>query len=543
MEHKKVNNEIVSDEILNDAIVEIYDSTLRDGAQGEGISFTTLDKLAIMQRLDEFGVSYIEGGNPASNPRDMEFFEQAVAYELKNSTLVAFGSTRRRDKTVEEDSSIKALLHANTKAICIFGKASEFHIKEILHATTQENLQMISDTVKYLVGCGKTVFFDAEHFFDGYRENQGVALECLKTAKEAGAQRLILCDTNGGSLPHDILKIVGEVKAIFHDIPIGIHCHDDNGCGVANSIMAVLAGATQVQGTYLGFGERCGNANLSAIIPTLQLKMGYSCIPQNSMKSLTITARFIADVTNLGIANSLPYVGKSAFAHKGGMHVDGVTKNPNSFEHVSPEQVGNRRNVLLSDVAGRSALISMLREIDPTITKDSPKAHETVELLKELEREGYVFELATASLTLRLRKKLNCFSPFFKLHRFTVIGEQSSNDEPNISTAMIKLVVNGKEEISAAEGDGPVHALDIALKKAVERFYPSVKTMRLTDYKVRVIEPSDATAAMVRVLITSSDGEDIWTTVGVSRDIIEARLIALTDAVEYKLLHEYAKRK
>lgn len=523
--------------------IEIYDSTLRDGTQGEGIALTTLDKLAVMQSLDRLGVAYIEGGNPASNPRDMEFFEKAQDYELKTARLVAFGSTRRREKRVEEDSSVTALLHAQTEVVCIFGKTSELHIKEILHATPKENLDMIFDTVDYLVKCGKTVFFDAEHFFDGLKENEELALSCLEVAKRAGAQRIILCDTNGGSLPEEISSAVGLVRAkLGENFPIGIHCHDDNGCGVANSLAAVLAGATQVQGTYLGFGERCGNANLSAIIPTLQLKLKYPCIDMKNMELLTKTARFIADVANVTISSSLPYVGKSAFAHKGGMHVDGVAKNPASFEHILPSQVGNSRSILLSDMAGRSALISMLQGIDPSITKDSPKAQEMVELLKELERQGYVFESATASLMLKLRKSLGRFSPFFKLLRFKVIGEQGEDSGANISTAIIKLEVSGKEELSVAEGEGPVHALDIALKKAVESFYPSVAQMRLTDYKVRVIEPSDATAALVRVLITSSDKDDIWTTVGVSRDIIEASLNALTDAVEYKLLSEYLKR-
>ncbi|MFZ2538809.1 MAG: citramalate synthase, partial [Oscillospiraceae bacterium] len=391
--------------------------------------------------------------------------------------------------------------------------------------------------IKFFKDNQKEVIFDAEHFFDGYKCQTEYAFKCLEVAQRAGVDTIVLCDTNGGSFPNEVFEIVSAVKNKVKT-QIGIHCHNDNGCAVANSIMAVQAGAAHVQGTYIGFGERCGNANLSSLIPSLQLKLGYSCIKAECMKRLTKTARFIAEIANISLDKSLPYVGKSAFAHKGGMHVDGVGKNPVSFEHIPPETVGNQRNLLVSEMAGRSAMLYVINEIDPSITKESKEAKELIEILKELEFKGYLFESASASLELLVRKHLKRFSPFFKLQRFKVIGEQTTSGQANLSSAMIKIEVGGQSEISAAEGEGPVHALDTALKKAVQHFYPTIEGMRLIDYKVRVMEPSDATAATVRVLISTTDGEDIWTTVGVSRDIIEASLNALIDAIEYKLMKE-----
>ncbi|MEG0693108.1 MAG: citramalate synthase [Oscillospiraceae bacterium] len=518
-------------------LVKIFDSTLRDGAQAENISFTLQDKILIAKKLDKLSISYIEAGNPASNPKDMEFFNHAHELKLENAKLVAFGATRRRDTNIEEDQNILALLKSNAEVVSIFGKTSEMQVTEILNTTLDENLAMIYDTIKFFKDHQKEVIFDAEHFFDGYKSASGYAIKCLETAQKAGADTIVLCDTNGGSFPNEVFEIVIRVKDSIQT-PIGIHCHNDNGCGVANSIMAVNAGAVHVQGTYIGFGERCGNANLSTIIPSLQLKLGYYCIKEECMARITKTARFIAEIANVSLDKSLPYVGKSAFAHKGGMHVDGVGKNPISFEHIPPEIVGNQRNLLISEMAGRSAILSVIKEIDPTITKDSKEAKELIELLKGFEYKGYLFESASASLELLVRKHLKRFQPFFKLQRFKVIGEQTTSGQANLSSAMIKIQVGGQSELSAAEGEGPVHALDTALKKAVQHFYPTIKGMHLVDYKVRVMEPSDATAATVRVLISTTDGDDIWTTVGVSRDIIEASLNALIDSVEYKLMKE-----
>lgn len=517
--------------------VDILDSTLRDGAQGEGISFTTQDKLEIVKKLDRLGIKFIEAGNPASNPKDMEFFKQAISLNLKNSKLVAFGSTRRTNTNIENDKNIKALIDAQTEVVSIFGKSSVSHVEKILNTSKEENLSMIFDSIKFLKQNKKTVIFDAEHFFDGYNEDKDYAIETLKTSQNAGADVITLCDTNGATFCDDIERIT---KAVIKniDIQIGIHCHNDIGCAVANTITAVKAGASHVQGTYIGFGERCGNANLSTIIPLLQLKKDYTCIPNECIKRLTKTARFISEIANVALDNTLPFVGKSAFAHKGGMHVDGVTKNKSSFEHITPEIVGNKRNILMSEISGRSALLNVINDIDPTVTKNSDKAIEMVDLLKDLEYKGYLFETATASLELIVTKQLNQFMPFFELQHFKVIGEQTKGLKGQLSSAMIKIKVANEFEITAAEGEGPVHALDIALKKAVQRFYPSAKQLRLIDYKVRVMDPGDATAALVRVVIASSDGVDIWTTVGVSRDIIDASLQALMDSIEYKLMKD-----
>ncbi len=515
--------------------IQILDSTLRDGAQAEGISFTLHDKLDIVRRLDQQSVAYIEAGNPFSNPKDMEFFSIADRLALENAKLVAFGSTRRRELRAEEDPGLRALLQANTDTVAIFGKSSVMQVTEVLNTSLENNLQMILDTVYFLKQQGKTVFFDAEHFFDGYKGSAEYALSCLEAAQTGGADLLVLCDTNGGCFPDEAARITAEVCSVTAT-PIGIHCHNDIGCAVANSLMAVEAGAVQVQGTFLGFGERCGNTNLSSLIPSLQLKRGYRCIREECMENLTKTARYIAEVANITLDNSLPYVGSSAFSHKGGMHVDGVRKNPSSFEHIAPESVGNKRNILVSEVSGRAALLSMIREVDSSITKDSPEAQLLTDSLKALEKEGFLFESAAASLELLITKKLGRFHPFFQLERFKVIGEQEAGADSGLSSALIKIKVGEQSEITAAEGDGPVHALDLALKKAVSHFYPKVLRLRLTDYKVRVIESSDATAAVVRVLITTTNGEEIWTTIGVSRDIVEASLHALMDSIEYRLM-------
>ncbi len=519
--------------------VMILDSTLRDGAQGEGISFSPQDKLNIVTKLDKLGIDYIEAGNPFSNPKDAEFFAAAAKMPLQYSTLVAFGSTRRHSIKVEEDKGCQSLLSAGTRAVSIFGKSWDMHVTQVLGTTLQENLAMISDTVRFFKAHGKEVIYDAEHFFDGYRANAEYALQTIRAAAQAGADCVVLCDTNGATFPDEIARVTAVAVGAV-DTAVGIHCHNDTGCAVAGSMMAVEAGASHVQGTYIGYGERCGNANLSTIIGNLQLKCGYECIPPEKMPRLTKTARFIAEVANLMLPGSLPYVGKSAFAHKGGMHVDGVTKNPHSFEHIDPDQVGNKRSLLLSEVSGRTAIANRISELDATITRNSVETAEFIEMLKERELEGYQFESADASLEIFALKFLGRYRPAFELEYFKILGEQPAVHVDRSAMATVKVKVNGRIEMTAAEGDGPVHALDVALRRALEVFYPSLHKVRLVDFKVRVLESAAATAAPVRVLIVSTDGENTWTTVGVSADIIDASWQALRDSIEYKLLREHA---
>jgi len=516
--------------------IKIYDSTLRDGAQAQGISFTVEDKLKITEAVDRLGISYIEAGNPGSNPKDLEFFQRVKKLKLKNVKVVAFGSTRRTNIKVEDDANVKSLLTADTEAVAIFGKSWDFHVYEVLRTTLDENLRMIYDTVEFFTKLGKEVIFDAEHFFDGYKANPEYAMKTIYTAIEAGASTVCLCDTNGGTFPNEISEITSYVVKNVR-VPVGIHCHNDNGMAVANSILAVQAGATQVQGTINGIGERCGNANLCTIIPNLQIKANYKCIPDECMKSLTSIARYISEIANVIHNEKDPYVGGSAFAHKGGMHIDAVFKNPISFEHINPELVGNKRVILMSEVAGRSTILKKIHEVDPTIGKDSPEAKKIIDRLKELEHEGYQYEGAESSFELVIRKILGKYQPFFNLNQFKVIVGEPTIGEFN-SSAMIKIRVGDQVEITAAEGCGPVNALDNALRKALERFYPEIKQMKLTDYKVRVLDSEAATAAKVRVLIESTDGKDMWTTIGVSTDIIEASWKALVDSVEYKLIKD-----
>jgi len=527
---------LVAMEVRQLGNIFIYDTTLRDGAQAQGISFTVEDKLKVVKAVDSLGVSYIEAGNPGSNPKDLEFFRRVKGIELKHAKIVAFGSTRRVNVPVSEDPNVRSLLAADTPAVAIFGKSWDFHVKEVLKTTLDENLNMIYETIEFFTKQGKEVIFDAEHFFDGYRANPEYAMKTLKAAADAGASVVCLCDTNGGSFPSDVfevtLKVVEELK-----MPVGIHCHNDNGMAVANSILAVQAGATQVQGTINGFGERCGNANLCTIIPNLQIKANYKCIPDENMKLLTWVARYVSEVANIIYDEKAPYVGGSAFAHKGGMHIDAVFKNPISFEHINPELVGNKRKILMSEVSGRSTILKKINEIDPTITKDSPEAKAIIDRLKELEHEGYQYEGAESSFEIVIRKILGKYKPFFNLNEFKVIVNEPSIDAYN-SSAMVKIRVGDQVEITAAEGCGPVNALDYALRKALEKFYPEIKEMKLTDYKVRVLDSEAATAARVRVLIESTDGRDVWTTIGVSTDIIDASWKALVDSVEYKLIKD-----
>ncbi len=521
--------------------IAIFDSTLRDGAQAESISFSVADKLKIVSTLDELGINYIEAGNPGSNPKDLEFFKEVKKLALKKAKLAAFGSTRRRDIKVEEDSNVQSLLIADTPVVVIFGKAWDFHVTDIIKTTLEENLCMIEETISFLKGKGKEVIFDAEHFFDGYKSNSQYALKTLLAAVKAGADCIVLCETNGGAFPDEIFEIVKEVKEKV-SCEIGIHTHNDTGMGVANSVMAVLAGATHVQGTFLGFGERCGNANLSTIIPNLQLKRGYTCISEENMIKLTPFARRIAEIANISLSDHMPYVGKSAFAHKAGMHIDGVTKAPISFEHVTPDCVGNERRFLMSEVAGRSTILEKVQRIAPQVTKNDAVTSQIIARIKELEHKGYQFEGADGTFELLVRKALGKYKPFFDLEEFKTIGEEPSNSKEISSSAIIKVRVDGRVEMTAAEGEGPVNALDKALRKALEIFYPELKTVHLTDYKVRVLDTKSATAAKVRVLIESTDGEDYWSTVGVSTDIIEASWIALVDSIEYKLIKDIEKK-
>lgn len=519
---------------MND--ITIYDTTLRDGAQAQGISFTVEDKLKIAKAADEMGIKYIEAGNPGSNPKDLEFFKKIGELELKNSTIVAFGSTRRANIDVENDMNVQSLLSAGTPAITIFGKSWDFHVDEVIKTTLNENLNMIFDTIRFFCEKGKEVIFDAEHFFDGYKANPEYAMNTIYSAVKAGAASVCLCDTNGGTFPDEIYKITKHVKENV-SVDVGIHCHNDNGMAVANSVLAVQAGAKQVQGTVNGFGERCGNANLCTIIPNLQIKLSYNCIPEESLKTMTSFARYISEIANMIHDEKAPYVGGSAFAHKGGMHIDAVFKNPVSFEHIKPELVGNERVILMSEVAGRSTIMKRINAVEPDISKNSDEARTIIDKLKELEHEGYQYEGAESSFELVIRKILGKYTPFFKLSEFKVIvGEPSIN--PHNSSAMIKIEVDNQEEITAAEGLGPVNALDNALRKALVRFYPEINKMKLTDFKVRVLDSNSATAAKVRVLIESTDGKDIWTTIGVSTDIIDASWKALVDSIEYKLLKD-----
>ncbi|HAN20631.1 MAG: citramalate synthase [Clostridiales bacterium GWF2_36_10] len=513
--------------------VEIFDSTLRDGAQGEGISFSVNDKLNIVKSLDAFGVDYIEAGNPGSNPKDMDFFKQVSNIELKNAKLCAFGSTCRNGVKPEDDANIKSLLASNTKVVVIFGKAWDLHVTEILKISLEENLNIVKNTIEYLKSNDKYVIFDAEHFFDGFKANEDYAMKVLETAAESGADTLTLCDTNGGTLPSEIYKITSLIKGKFSSIKISIHCHNDSGCAVANSMLAIEAGADQVQGTFIGIGERCGNADLSVIIPNLKLKAGCEC--NGELESLFSVTRRIAEIANTQIENNRPYTGQSAFAHKGGMHIDGVLKITSSFEHVSPEAVGNKRKFLMSEVSGRSTLLAKAAVIAPELKKDSPEAAQILEKLKEMEHYGYHFEAADASFELLVKRTLGMYKPHFKLVLYKTMGDFPIPEGGMSASATIKVEVDGQTEMAAAMGNGPVNALDLAMRKALSVFFPSIGDIQLTDYKVRVLEENSTTAAKVRVLIETADDEHSWTTIGVSNDIIEASITALVDSIEYKL--------
>lgn len=513
--------------------LSVLDSTLRDGAQSADISFSVNDKLAIAQALDDYGVGYIEAGNPASNPKEMEFFARAGELRLSHAKLAAFGATRRKGCAAETDANLAALLAAETPAVAVFGKSWGLHVREILGVTFDENLRMISDSVGYLKAHGKEVIFDAEHFFDGYKDDPDYAVAVLRSAAKAGADILCLCDTNGGTLPLALHQAVAEIAAAFPGVTLGIHTHNDAGCAVANTLLAVDAGVRHIQGTFVGFGERCGNADLSSILPCLALKAGFEA--DGEISRLTTIARKIAQISNVSLPTGKPFVGKGAFTHKAGMHIDAMLKNSASCEHIDPSLVGNKRRFLLSEVAGRGSVLEKVKPYAPGLTKDDPRLAEIIQKLKESEHYGYQFEAADASFELLTRRVLGTFTPHFRLVMYRTIGEFPPVDGEMPSTATIKVDVNGQTETTAAQGHGPVHALDNALRKALCVFYPGLSEMKLSDYKVRVLDQKAATAAKVRVLIESSDSSGSWTTIGVSGDIIEASLTALIDSIEYKL--------
>lgn len=521
------------------AKVEIYDTTLRDGSQAEYISFSVEDKLRIARKLDELGVHYIEGGFAGSNPKDMEFFERAKKLKLKNARIVAFGSTRRASASAAEDENIKALLKAGTDVVCVFGKSWDLHVREALNISLEQNLELIRDSVRYLRGKGKEVIYDAEHFFDAYKSNPRYAMKTITTAQDAGASCIVLCDTNGGTMPSEVQETMQAVREKI-DAKLGIHAHNDSDVAVANSIIAVRMGATHVQGTINGYGERCGNANLCSIIPNLKLKLGISCISDAHLKKLTEVSHFVSEIANLAPQNNLPYVGSSAFAHKGGIHVSAVQKNPKTYEHVAPQLVGNSRRILISELSGRSSVLLKAEEYGLPVKKE--ETHKILALLKDLEKQGYQFEGAEASFELLVKKAMGLYKPSFQFEGFRVTVDRMADDRI-IAEATVKLRVDGKCEHTAAEGNGPVNALDNALRKALEKFYPVLKEMHLTDYKVRVLNERSGTAAKVRVLIQSSDDKDSWGTIGVSENIIEASWLALVDSIEYKLMKEAKGRK
>lgn len=513
--------------------IQIYDSTLRDGAQGEGISFSLQDRINIAKALDKFGVDYIEAGTPASNPKDMSFFLEMKKIPLKNAKLVAFGSTKRPDVPIELDSSINSLLQAETQTVAIFGKAWDLHVEEILHISRQENLTIIRESLTYLKKSNKEVIFDAEHFFDGYLSDPEYALSVIQTASEAGTDIICLCDTNGGTLPHILESITRTVCQTFPHVKLGIHCHNDAGCAVANSLAAIQAGVIQVQGTFTGFGERCGNTDLSTILPNLILKCGHTCM--GDLKELQTTATYISEVSNMRLHPNMPYVGKSAFAHKAGMHIDAVMKLPHSFEHIDPTLVGNHRKFITSEYAGRSSILPKILKFFPDLSKNSPETEKIIHLLKEYELFGYQYEAAQASFELMIKKALGLWQPHFEIAFFKTTDDFPNDDGGMHASAIVQVNVKDKTEIAGAVGNGPVNALDLALRKALITFFPQLSDLKLSDFKVRVIDDGNSSAAKTRVLIESLYKGKTVNTIGVSNDIIEASFMALVDSVEFIL--------
>lgn len=513
----------------------IYDTTLRDGAQTEGIAFTIKDKLKITEKLDKLGVHYVEGGWPA-NTKDQEFFKSVQNLDLKNTIVTAFGSTRRAKMDASEDLNLNQLIQSKAQTIILFGKTWDLHVKDVIKTSLEENLNMIYDSVNFIKKKKRNIFYDAEHFFDGYKNNPEYALKTILAAQDAGAECIVLCDTNGGTLPEEIRQVIREIKGQIK-VPLGIHCHNDLGLAVANSIVAIDEGCTHVQGTFNGFGERCGNANLSTIIGILHTKKKIKSIPAKNIKHLMETAYYISEISNFKVPDNTAFVGHSAFSHKGGVHIDAVMKNSAAYEHVDPSVVGNHRRFITSEMAGKMPIVIKAEKMNVKIDKKSPEAKALLLALQKKEEDGYQFEAADASFELFMKKSLKKYKPFFHLEGFKVSTEKRF-DGKIFAEASIRINVNGEDKFSASDGDGPVDALDKALRNALGKFYPKIQDVRLTDYKVRVLDSNEGAEARVRVLIESQDDTDSWTTVGVHENIIEASWEALMDSIEYKLLKD-----
>jgi 2-isopropylmalate synthase len=513
--------------------VELYDTTLRDGSQGEGINFSVMDKLRIAEKLDAFGIHYIEGGWPGSNPKDIEFFAEARRMKFRNARLAAFGSTRRKGVAVESDDQVRLLIDAETPVVTIYGKTWLLHVKEVLRATPDENLGMIGDTVRFLKDHDRFVVYDAEHAFDGYKDDPEYALATWQAAEKAGVDMVVLCDTNGGSLPGEVAKITAAARGNL-GVRVGIHTHNDIGLGLANAVASIEAGAVHVQGTINGYGERTGNCNLTSVIPTVALKMKKFCLRDSALAKLRELSQFVDEIANVRHDPRQPWVGEAAFAHKGGTHVNAVQKVVRSYEHIDPARIGNARRVLISDLAGRSNIVMKAHELGFKLQNDTPALREILSRIKKLEHEGYEFEAAEASLALIIRKTLKHQAP-----PFTIEGYHVSTRRDRLLTvcqASVKVLVDGEMEHTIAEGDGPVNALDQALRAALVKFFPELKKVKLVDYKVRIIDSTAGTGARTRVLIESGDGKNRWGTVGVHDNIIEASLQALSDSLEFRLM-------
>ncbi|HEX4610223.1 MAG TPA: citramalate synthase [Urbifossiella sp.] len=514
--------------------VAIYDTTLRDGSQGEGVNFSLQDKLLLTRKLDELGVDYVEGGYPLSNPKDFEYFQAVRDLPLRHARVVAFGMTRRKNAPAETDTCLKALLDARTPVVTIVGKTWGFHVTNVLGTTLDENLRMIADSVAYCRGQGREVFYDAEHFFDGYRANPDYALTTLRAAADAGAAVVIPCDTNGGTMPERVAEVIAEARRAVA-CEVGIHCHNDCDLAVANTLAAVRAGATQVQGTMNGIGERCGNVDLVSVIANLALKYGRDVLGPGSLARLTEASRYVYEVANMNFRSGQPFVGASAFAHKGGMHTHAVAKDPTTYEHITPEVVGNERRILVSELSGQSTILSKTTKYQ--LGSDKALMAKILSEVQDLEHAGYEFEAAEASFDLLVKKAAGLYRPWFERRAYRVNIEAGADGTP-VTEATVKLAVNGAPQHTASEGDGPVNALDGALRKALLPAYPRLAEMVLVDYKVRVVNPKEGTAARVRVVIESRDGTDVWGTVGVSENVVEASWLALADSIEYKLFKD-----
>jgi 2-isopropylmalate synthase len=521
--------------------IQIYDTTLRDGSQGEGINFSLQDKLLITRRLDELGVDYIEGGYPLSNPKDFEYFQEVRNLTLRHAQVAAFGMTRRKNCRPEDDTCLKALVDAHTPVVTLVGKTWDMHVHEVIGTTLEENLRMIGDSVAYCKARThvREVLYDAEHFFDGFRHNPEYAIQTLRAAKDAGARWLILCDTNGGTLPEEIAERVEAVRKALPGVPLGIHCHNDCDVAIANSLAAVARGATQVQGTINGIGERCGNADLVSVIGNLALKRNHEVLRPGSLAHLTEVSRYVYEIANMNFRAGQPFVGTSAFAHKGGMHAHGVARRTSSYEHIDPSLVGNERRILVSELSGQSSILAKTAKY--AIANDRAQMVKILGRVQDLENAGYEFEAAEASFDLLVKKELGVYEPKFERLSYRVGTEFDAHGQL-VTEATVKLRVNGTVHHTVSEGDGPVNALDAALRKALHEAYPRIDEMQLVDYKVRVVNSKAGTAARVRVVIESRDGTDVWGTVGVSENIIEASWLALSDAIEYKLFKDDDRR-